>query len=190
MGHYFPANPKAITGVVADALTIIRSFIADELNDEPRTLLGQATWSAMLQAQEVYNAEKLVCNESFVSVSEPSEEFLDAARSLACLSCGSDLLELHEATRSREDWRLRCRACDAEAWGAEVYESVQNGGAVPYVAYPECGTDAYVMEEHRCLYCGHEAEHECKMCVAGIPAEELDPSPYCGHYAYIMAKDD
>jgi RNA polymerase-binding transcription factor DksA len=54
----------------------------------------------------------------------------------------------------------------------------------------ECGEEAHVIEERRCAYCEHEAEHICARCGTEIPAEELDSEPYCEYCDHMMNKDD
>jgi len=44
---------------------------------------------------------------------------------------------------------------------------------IPYRNCPECGQEAYVMEERRCAACATEAEHTCARCGHEIPAEEM-----------------
>ena len=64
------------------------------------------------------------------------------------------------------------------------------GGDTPYTTCPECGADAYVMEEECCALCGEAAEHTCARCGSSIPAEEMSCSPYCGYCDHMMSKDD
>ena len=66
----------------------------------------------------------------------------------------------------------------------------KDGGEFPYVSCPNCGTQAYVVEEERCAFCGHEAEHICSRCSNPIPPNELDTSPLCSWCAYMASKDD
>jgi len=202
--HYYSTiTQKALTGVIADAFMIVRAFIANELQGDPRELLGETTWQAMLSVAEIYAAERAECDKEMASVNWQSESLANGACKLTCEQCGSDLLTPLDATERYEEVTLRCRACGADepaetfvpraveaALAFDMYLVGDDGAELPYVSCPECGADAYVIEEQRCASCGHEAEHKCALCGNTIPPEELDSSPYCGWCAYQMAKDD
>jgi ribosomal protein S27AE len=78
----------------------------------------------------------------------------------------------------------------AGALGQESYLAHKEGGEIPYTICPECGAEAYVMEEERRALCGESVEHTCARCGSSIPAEELSSSPYCGWCDHMMSKDD
>jgi predicted amidophosphoribosyltransferase len=120
---------------------------------------------------------------------------------LICPECGSDLLKPIED--SYGEFTLKCASCGreeksesyipkaiAETLRGESYIAMTDGGDPPFVSCPECGEDAYVIEEGRCAVCQHEAEHQCRMCGEYIPPWELDSSPLCGYCYYISSKDD
>jgi hypothetical protein len=203
--HYHPtATQESIHGLISNTLTIVRTFLTDELGEDPRTLLGQNIWEAMLKVDAVYRAEKAICVESFAVITpETPEELIVTIQDLTCQSCGSNLLELHAQTTSREDWLLHCRACNTdethetllvravnETWGGDPYRIAKEGGPTPVVSCPECCEETYVMENQQCFTCGFEAIHECERCGNPIPAEELESSPYCGYCVYKMNKDE
>jgi len=71
-----------------------------------------------------------------------------------------------------------------------MYLSHTDGDETPYTTCPECGAEAYIMEDECCALCGESAEHTCARCGSRIPAEELGTSPMCGYCDYIMSKDD
>ena len=54
---------------------------------------------------------------------------------------------------------------------------------------PECGAEAYIMEDECCALCGESAEHTCGRCGCSIPPEELGTS-LCGYCDHMMSKDD
>ncbi len=74
--------------------------------------------------------------------------------------------------------------------GSVRYHDSDAAPFVPYTNCPECGADAYVMEEECCALCGESAEHTCARCGSSIPAEEMASSPYCGYCEHMMNKDD
>jgi hypothetical protein len=89
---------------------------------------------------------------------------------LTCDACGSDLLK--PVTNSHGEVILRCCSCGVEerpesyvpsaissALDYDLYLAIKDGGETPYVLCPECGEETYVIDEHRCALCEHEAEH-------------------------------
>ena len=98
---------------------------------------------------------------------------------------------------------LVCTACgettDAEEFVPAAIESelggaadmaVKEGGEEPYTTCPNCGADAYVLEdEMRCALCGEEANHQCARCGGAIPSSELGGS-MCGYCEHLISKDD
>ena len=97
---------------------------------------------------------------------------------------------------------LECRACgqttaassfvpDAvkSALAGAMYLSHTDGDETPYTTCPECGEEAYIMEDQSCALCGESAEHTCGRCGCTIPAEELGGS-LCGYCEHMMNKDD
>jgi len=201
--HYFAdVTHDSLRGVIASAFLIIRNFCIDQLKEEPRQLLGQDTWDVMLEAADVYAAERLECDQALQAVAWESAILEDGIRELRCDECSSDLLR-PEGGDSYSAVSIRCRSCGAvkdfeefipQAVAAalewESYVAATDGGESPIAECPECGSNAYVMEEGRCAMCGSEAEHECSRCGCSIPASEMSCSPLCGYCEHVMSKDD
>jgi len=200
--HYYPKlNQQALRGVVASAFAIVRQFVAKELNAEPRELLGEPTWQAMLEVAEVYDAEKKACIESIENAAWPSDIIKEGLSAVSCPQCGSDLMQAGDKSTSWEGPVLTCRACGTpvepdgyvpaavhSSLAHEMYLAHTDGNELPYTRCPTCGEDAYIMADEQCALCGESAEHTCSMCGNSIPAEELDSS-LCGWCAHQMAKD-
>ncbi|HEX6367491.1 MAG TPA: hypothetical protein VF006_01085 [Longimicrobium sp.] len=199
--YYADVTHESILGVIASAFLIIRGFCVEELEEEPRELLGQATWDTMLQAADVYAAERAECDASLGSVEWASDILRSAIADYSCDSCGSNLLRIEGAEAVSAT--LECRSCGAVieaenfipsalalAFEWDTYAALKDGGDGPLAECPFCFKETYLLEEGRCLYCGHEAEHECTRCGCTIPPSELTSSPLCGYCDHIMAKDD
>jgi hypothetical protein len=202
--YYTKANKKALEGLISNAFIVVRNFITTELKEDPLVLLGDETWQAMLNVSEVYEAERAECKNLLETVEWESDALAEGVMSLECPSCSGSLLRPDGDYKSyRDDMSLQCRVCgetyDARefvpqavacALGCEKYAAYKDGGDLPYTNCPECGVEAYVMDEQRCALCGEVAEHTCARCGLEIPAEELLCSPYCGWCDHMMSKDD
>jgi hypothetical protein len=199
--HYYPQlTQQALHGLLTDAFLIIRSFIAGELNDDPRTLLGDQTWQAMLHVSEVHAEERRECQARLDKIKWVSDALKEGLPELTCDQCGSDLLR---PVNIDSEVQLKCSSCGkteipdsyvpkaiASALDSAAYMAVKDGGTTPYVMCPECGNETYVIDEQRCALCEHEAEHTCIRCSNEIPPEELDSSPLCSWCAHMSSKDD
>jgi len=203
--HYYPeADKKALQSLVSDAFLLVRDFIATQLKEDPRGLLGDETWQAMLAVSEVYRAERSESENALAAIEWDSAVLAEGVKDLTCDLCGGNLLRpLGDAKNYRDDMALQCRACGTtvDAWnfvpqavastlGWERSLSEREGSDAPYTTCPVCGREAYAMDERRCALCGEEAEHTCARCGTQIIAEELVLSPYCGWCDHMMGKDD
>jgi hypothetical protein len=202
--HRYPTvDQKALQGLISDSFILVRNFITDELHDDPLVLLGEDTWQAMLEVAEVYKKEKEGCQQLMAKIDWVSPALKEGLEDLTCSSCGSELLRPTLLRESYSDVTLECTSCGntedaqeyipraiASALGGSAYIAAKEGGETPYVSCPECGEKAYVIDERRCTYCEHEADHTCARCGTEIPAEELDSEPYCGYCEHMMNKDD
>jgi hypothetical protein len=200
--HRYPKlDQKALHGVISDSFVLVRDFIATELKDDPRELLGEEAWQAMLEVAEVYQREKQECDRLIASTAWASPVLKEGLAELTCNDCGSSLLR--PIVNSYGEVILQCSSCGEEqspesyipkalasALSGEVYIAMTDGGDPPIASCPECGADAFLTEEWRCIVCGAEPEAKCARCSNPIPVEELDSSPFCGYCEYISNKDD
>ncbi|HKJ94849.1 MAG TPA: hypothetical protein VKA32_04390, partial [Gammaproteobacteria bacterium] len=107
--YYADVSHDSTRGDIASAFLIIRSFLVEELGEDPRELLGQTTWDVMLEASEVHAAERAECDRAIDAIRWESEGLEHAMTGIRCGSCGSDLLypDGHEAA----EVVLTCRSC-------------------------------------------------------------------------------
>jgi hypothetical protein len=203
--HYFTAaNKKALESLISDSFVLVRNLVTTQLSEDPLELLGPDTWNAMLEISEVYETERKECEASLHAVNWESGPLAQGVLGLTCPSCGSNLLRPNgEYSNYEDDMFLSCHACgellDADTFVPDAVGSVlqeeryyadKEGGETPLTNCPECGAEAYVMDEERCARCGESAEHNCIVCGNKIPAEELLCSPYCGWCDHVRTKDD
>lgn len=201
--HYYPAvGQDAIKGLLSSAFLIVRDFASEELREDPRDLLGQDAWDAMLRVAEVHAAEKAESEQELLSVDWGSDVVAQSIKVLNCSNCGSDLLRPIRADAGIEAG-LSCRSCGEEmdfewyvpkaveeAFAADAYVAMTDGADAPYAECPECTLETYVVERGACVYCGATPETECARCHQAIPASELQFSPLCAYCSHVMSKDD
>jgi hypothetical protein len=201
--YYTKTSKKALQGLIADAFVVIRNFIATQLQDDPLTLLGDETWQAMLEVSDVHEAEREECVAALKVFPWESSVVERGALEITCRACSSDLIRPSSGeTAFSYDMTLECRACGetttaeifvpdavASALAGAMYLSHTDGDETPYTTCPECGAEAYIMEDECCALCGESAEHTCGRCGCSIPASELGSS-LCGYCDHMMSKDD
>jgi hypothetical protein len=202
--HYYTNTSKrALQGLIADAFIVVRNFVTVELQEDPLSLLGDETWQAMLEVNEVHEAERQECVAALKAFPWQSGTVEEGVLEITCSACSSDLIRPSNGeTKFHYDMTLECRACgqttsaesfvpDAvkSALGGAMYLSHTDGDETPYTICPECGAEAYIMEDERCALCHESAEHTCGRCGCSIPAEELGGS-LCGYCDHMMSKDD
>lgn len=108
--HLYPRlDQKALQGLISDSFLIVRDFIADELNDDPRKLLGDETWQEMLDVSEVHEKERAECDRLLTEIEWTSQSLEDGVPGLTCSTCGSDLLK--PIKNSHNEILLQCSAC-------------------------------------------------------------------------------
>lgn len=201
--HYYrEVHQDAIKGLLSSAFLIVREFAAKELRQDPRELLGQEAWKAMLEIAGVYAAEKSESERALLSVEWGSDVVAEGVRELNCPNCGSGLLRPVRPDAGIEAG-LSCRSCGKEsdfewyiskavevALADEAYVAMTDGADEPYGDCPECGLATYVVEYGACVYCGATPESTCARCHQTIPVSELQFSPLCGYCDHLMSKDD
>lgn len=201
--YYSTVSESQLRGLISDAFVLVRDFAVNELNENPRALLGEEVWQEMLDVSEVFESERRDCEQLLASVEWISDTLSEGVLALECETCRSPLLQPVPPSGREDEIELECRACgarvDAESFvptaialalGREMYLAHTDGNTTPYVACPNCSKEAYVIEEGRCALCEYEAEHTCASCGSTIPPEELDSSPLCGYCDHVMSKDD
>jgi hypothetical protein len=94
--HFYPLlDQKALHGLISDSFLIVRNFIADELEDDPRDLLAEETWQPMLDVSVVHEKEKQECERLLKDAKWVSPTLKRGLTEmvLTCSACGSDLLK-------------------------------------------------------------------------------------------------
>jgi DNA-directed RNA polymerase subunit M/transcription elongation factor TFIIS len=199
--HYFTTtNRGAIEAMISDTFLIIRDFIHDELDQDPKALLGDDAWAKLLTVSEVVEKEREVCQKALEVINWESDALAEAVLDLTCAECGSPLLFPLEITK---DTKLQCRSCGEEEdyeryaeraisdhFAEDNFRSCEDGGDPVSTTCPHCGSDSYIVEENRCVVCEESCETTCSRCGNAIPVEELNDGSLCGYCEHMMNKDD
>ena len=62
--HYSSESPKVIEESLSKAFLLIRTFIREQLAEEPSKLLSESCWQTLIELQHVYDAELHECLDS------------------------------------------------------------------------------------------------------------------------------
>ncbi|OIR24920.1 hypothetical protein [Bathymodiolus thermophilus thioautotrophic gill symbiont] len=201
--HYYDTqNFQSAQGLISNSFLIIRDFISEYLNEDPKKLLGDKAWATLIEVNEVHEKEKLACVDTLETLGFFNDEILDSFKNYSCKKCGSGLIMSSEKNMRAIEIEYTCKSCGntlpyedivndavSEYFSHEVYLSYKEGGDSPITNCPEC-EGIYLYNEKICSSCGYIAEHECQKCSSPILPEELDAEPFCGYCKHIMSKDD
>ena len=206
--HYYDsASPKVVRQYIAACFLVIRDFIVDHLESDPKELLGETTWACLVEEEQVYSAERKACLTKLEEIDWDEPSVAALVDYFECSKCGSNLVEPIVSDSTAPN--MRCRVCDNEMpvddllpvacksfnW-ANDYEEVKNGGHHSFVQCPECSEETYCTEEDRCIHPGCECcgPFECSRCGNTIGPDEFEwgETTYCSYCADKVSryKDD
>jgi type I restriction enzyme M protein len=109
--HYYTKDKKsAVREVISNTFIVIRDFVRNQLDEDPRELLGLKYWNTMLNTSDLYEKEREDCLELLNLIDwQPSAITSDAIR---CSSCGSALIAPVRPLSPRiERQYFDCRSC-------------------------------------------------------------------------------
>lgn len=211
--HYYSSlSQDAVRALITDSFIVIRDFIRDQLNQDPRTLLGPSTWGVLANVADVYEKEKQECTENLEAIDWEYDSLLSdligypilsALNEYRCPKCGSGLIDVTANGTNRENAAFTCRSC-GEQWAfkdlapqaisayftRENYWSIKDGGDPLTITCPECHEETYVLEDDACILCGASVDRECQMCGQLILPHEIDGEGYCSRCSYMLSKND
>ena len=201
--HYYSSkSPQSAQRLISDSFILIRDFVADYLNEDPRELLGYEAWSVLIKVSEVYEKEKQECHYALEALHFHSNKVLEALKGHSCEECGSGLIIPRNRNNSVVDCNFECKSCGtvtpyaimiriaiSECYMSEVNASYADGNNAPLADCSQCG-GVYLYNEGVCSYCGYAAKHECWRCGSEIMPEELYSEPLCGYCDHFNSKDD
>jgi len=202
--HYHTTvKPEAVREYLVACFVIVRDFIDKYLDGSPREVLGEATWSRLVEYEEVYAAEAASCAEKMNTLDWSNATERLWLTNATCDKCHSGLIRPYADTgESADEAIFECSVCGAswdrdkllELSGSPHYSvvDIKDGGEEPVGQCPECGNMGYDSVEEQCAFCGEQGPYECNVCGATIAPSELDwdEAGMCSHCAYVMNKDD
>lgn len=111
--HYYTTDRReAIRDVVSNTFVVIRDFIKNELEGNPRELLGSRYWNVLLKTSEVYESQRQISLEALHKIDWTLSKITSPLSEIRCPQCSSPLLEPAESIES--DLTLQyfgCMAC-------------------------------------------------------------------------------
>lgn len=200
--HYYSSlSENAIETLIARSFLIIRDFVVNVLKEEPRILLGQETWDAMVKIANVYTKEQDECIAKLELLDWKTDILANSVKQFKCTQCGSNLITLDgEPEIFIEDNIFSCRSCGEEYTFENIlkesldqcygYYDYRGGEEPSLVDCPFCGEYSYVYNEGKCASCGESAEQSCIRCGSNITSEEISDGSLCSYCQYLVDKDD
>lgn len=204
--HYVSKESDSrVKELIADTFSVVRDFVARELNLEAHEILGEDTWHVMLEVSDVYEAQRRDCLDKLDSVKWWGEGQARAAHYLRCRHCDSDLIKPSDPGKvfSVEDTFV-CTACTGEmnyeqvvmpalqdCFGADLYYAASKGGEPPLDYCEECNLESWIAIDGLCAICGtrHSAEI-CVRCSQRLRGLESNLGGFCSYCAHQVMKDD
>jgi hypothetical protein len=203
--HQTSISSARLKELLYDSFVVISRFIATQLDAEPVTLLGEATWDVLLQQAQVYKSLLDDCSLQLKRITWPTAVHDRLAPYLRCDHCSSELLTpTNPEEEAPLDLFFTCKACGrsasysdvvspavAESFAAEAYIAMTDGGEPPVYDCFECGKATYVNELDQCVACGTGRNYRaCGRCGAPLSVHEQDFGGLCGYCHHLITKDD
>lgn len=208
--HMHPRHAHSlIREAVADSMPIIRDLIVVGLGEDPVELLGDVTWSFMLDQAQVFKKEREACLSSFCKISWVYETLGNALTYFRCPNCSAALLRNeNDDAKAPEALQLICSRCGeegnlnlvVEAAVGEMLEIdshllIKDGGDPLVVSCPECGLETYVYDEGGCVNpgCNFSLDGvQCSICGELLSVEDYEygNGTLCGYHSYVLSKHD
>jgi len=176
--HYYSSDSKEVVrGFISSSFLIIRDFITNYLEKDPKKLLGIDIWEKLISIDEVYQVEKAECNKTLEFIKSKSDILYKAVTEYNCEECGSDLI-LYD---TNDDFI--CKSCDYVYSEEALFENalVENigwryGEDEELINCPSCTHTTYLVLEKKCLICNVSITDVCIRCGSSIRSDELEES--------------
>lgn len=188
--HYYSTlKTEPVQQLISDSLLIIRDFISDQLNEDPKSLLSKDYWKILVDVNEVYEKEKAECDTAIEKLDYYSDEITNEFTCFSYYKCDSELIEPTERSGDVLNSSFRCHSCEhtetykefvnpavSDYYAAQVYLSHTDGDDTYIVDCSSYLDGIYIFHEGVCASYGYTAEHECSRCGCNVPPEEVNGS--------------
>jgi hypothetical protein len=204
--HYCTNEPlDRLKELIAESFIIIGNFVSSQLGYEPVVLLGEQTWSVLLDVHEVYQRELDECQKAKDSIDWDSDAMSAMAGYLRCQKCHSALIKpTGPNAGSVHSIEFSCSSCGhvtgidemaedalSECCGNEIYSAMKDGASSPISTCPECGRETFILQEDMCAACGESLSYyECAVCGKSLGPDDQDFAGLCGYHHWQAMKDD
>lgn len=204
--HYYTTASSAIVqGVLADAFVVLQAFITTQLDQEPLELLGEATWESLLDISSVYEGQLKICQAELSKIAWPYPVYEKVVEELRCIHCRSALVKAtNPEAISLVNLEFLCTACGkistfedsigdaiSEAFFADEYIAMTDGGDPPLDYCHECGEAAFHVESGFCLLCQAKLSYTvCGVCGTTLGPNDQNNTGLCGYHKWVADKDD
>lgn len=201
--YYTKESPDTIIEILAKSFQLIQMFLVQELNEEPKKLLGDTCWQSLLGIEEVYEAAKQDCMKTLYSLDWRYAVVRKSLPSLECPDCNSELIRFCGGDAAYPDIDLVCHSCACKfvyvdvisehldkIYFAENYLAGTQGGEYAVDECPSCGVGAYIVEDNVCVHCDFKYVYQqcsrcgCELGAVGPDASESDGAPKCDQCDY------
>ena len=191
--HYYSIESESnVKGMISNLFLIIRDFISDYLDEDPKELLGKETWEKLIQINEVYQSEKRNCAKEIDTYFD-NTLVSDAINKYNCDNCFSELISVNLENE------LICKSCEKNFEEDELIEKAlieeygncdfAGGEEEKLILCPYCNKKTYLISENSCQICNETLSNECYRCGMSIPVSELDENSLCSSCSYMIDKN-
>jgi hypothetical protein len=203
--HSTSVSSTRLRELLFESFVVVSDFITSQLATEPVALLGEPTWSVILEQAQVYQAQLDECTAELEKIVWPSEIHESLATHLRCNHCSSELIKpKNPAEQDPVSLEFICKACGgtaeyadlvesavAEVYAGEAYIAVTDGGDPPTEDCFECGKDTYIVELDMCVACDATRMYKkCGRCHTPLGIQEQALEGLCGYCRHLLDKED
>lgn len=202
--YYSSASVSQLREIIAGACRVLQQFMRDELGKEPITLLGEATWTYMLDQLDLFEIEIERCRGLMASITWPNHEFEFFSRHLRCGCCNSELISpVTSDVPTVLELKFVCSACGSssqysqlveealhEAYFADMYLSMTKGGEPPLDWCGQCGETTFHLESLQCFTClGAVEPVPCVVCDDQVDPDYPTLGNRCAYHLRLRSDD-
>lgn len=191
--HYYSIESESnVKGMISNLFLIIRDFISDYLDEDPKELLGKETWEKLIQINEVYQSEKRNCTKEIDTYFD-NTLVSDAINKYNCDNCFSELISVNLENE------LICKSCEKNFEEDELIEKAlieeygncdfAGGEEEKLILCPYCNKKTYLISENSCQICNETLSTECHICGTNISVSELNENSLCSSCSYMIDKN-